>query len=57
MQPHEPSLIVGAVSPLLARSIESFYRNLRELLTSHYGKWIAYHGDELVGWVADFVQG
>jgi hypothetical protein len=49
MQPNEPYLTATTVSPLLARSIEAFYRNLADLLTTHYGKWIAYHGDELVG--------
>jgi hypothetical protein len=49
MQPKEPSLTATAVPSLLARSIEAFYRDLAELLTTHYGKWIAYHGDERVG--------
>jgi len=27
----------------------AFYRNLPELLKKHYGKWVAYHGDEFMG--------
>ena len=49
MQPNEPLLTATPVSPVLARSMEAFYRNLAELLTLHYGKWVAYHEDEFLG--------
>ena len=49
MQPHQQNLVEPVPSPLLAQSIDAFYRNLPELLKKHYGKWVAYHGDEFLG--------
>jgi len=37
------------VPPLLARSLDAFRRDLPRLLETHYGKWVAYHGDAQVG--------
>ncbi|HEV3082854.1 MAG TPA: hypothetical protein VGY66_23920 [Gemmataceae bacterium] len=49
MQPEQENLAEPSTSPLLAQSTDAFYRNLPELLKKHYGKWVAYHGDEFVG--------
>src|SRR5438445_6622354 len=46
MQPGHPNPTVAPASPLQARSTDAFYRNLPKLLKKHYGKWVAYHGDE-----------
>ena len=35
--------------PMLARSLEAFRRDLPRLLETHYGKWVAYHGDAQLG--------
>jgi len=37
------------VSPTLARSLDAFRRDLPALLKTHYGRWVAYHGDEQLG--------
>ena len=31
------------------QSQAAFYRNLPELLKQHGGQWVAYHGDDLLG--------
>jgi hypothetical protein len=49
MQPEQENLAEPSTSPLLTQSMAAFYRNLPELLKKHYGKWVAYHGDELLG--------
>jgi len=49
MQPGQHNRIVAPASPFQARSTDAFYRNLPELLKKHYGKWVAYHGDECIG--------
>jgi hypothetical protein len=49
MQPNKDDLPAMPVSSLREQSMAAFYRNLPELLKKHYGKWVAYHGDELVG--------
>ena len=36
-------------SSVYAQSQEAFYRNLPKLLTTHCRQWVAYHGDELIG--------
>lgn len=38
-----------AVPPMLARSLEAYRRDLPRLLRTHRGKWVAHHGDEIVG--------
>jgi len=35
--------------PMIQKSIDAFRRDLPELLQTHPGRWIAYHGDERVG--------
>jgi hypothetical protein len=35
--------------PMIQRSIDAFRRDLPELLKTHYHKWVAYHGDERIG--------
>ena len=35
--------------PMIQRSIDAFRRDLPELLKTHYGKWVAYNGDERIG--------
>ena len=37
------------VSPLLAQSLQAFRRDLPRLLETHHGRWVAYHGDEQLG--------
>ena len=43
------SLRDAAVLPMIARSLESFRRDLPQLLETHYRQWVAYHGDEQIG--------
>jgi hypothetical protein len=38
-----------SVSPLFAQSKEAFYQNLPEMLKKHCGQWVAFHGDECMG--------
>lgn len=40
---------VDPVAPMLIRSLEAFRRDLPRLLETHYGKWVAYRGDERLG--------
>ena len=35
--------------PMIQQSIDAFRRDLPELSNTHYGKWVAYHGDERIG--------
>ena len=35
--------------PMIQQSIAAFRRDLPELCNTHYGKWVAYHGDERIG--------
>jgi len=35
--------------PMIQKSIDVFRRDLPELLRTHPGQWVAYHGDERVG--------
>ena len=32
-----------------SQSTDAFYRDLPGLLKTHYRKWVAYHGDRLLG--------
>jgi len=45
---HEPP---PGIEPLMLRSMQAFWRDLPELLRNkrNRGKWVAYHGDERVG--------
>jgi len=35
--------------PMIRESIDAFRRDLPGLLKTHRGKWVAYHGDERLG--------
>lgn len=35
--------------PMIQKSIDAFRRDLPEMLKKHRGKWVAYHGDERIG--------
>ena len=35
--------------PMIRKSIAAFRRDLQELLKTHRGQWVAYHGDERLG--------
>ncbi|MCY2989909.1 MAG: DUF5678 domain-containing protein [Planctomycetota bacterium] len=35
--------------PMVQTSIDAFRRDLPELLETHRGQWVAYHGDERLG--------
>jgi hypothetical protein len=37
------------IPTLLERSHEAFQRDLNQLLRTHYRQWVAYHGNEQVG--------
>ena len=37
------------VSPMIERSQAAFRRDLPELMKTHYRQWVAYHGDERIG--------
>ena len=41
-----------AVSTLDAQSLLAFYRNLPELLKTHNRQWVAFHGEELMGFAS-----
>src|SRR5262249_17904305 len=40
------------VPPLIQRAQDAFRRDLTRLLQTHFRQWVAYHGDELVGFAA-----
>ena len=37
------------IPPMLERSQKAFERDLNDLLKTHYRQWVAYHGDEQIG--------
>ncbi len=43
------ALLESDVLPMIQKSIDACRRDLPELLKTHPGKWVAYHGDERVG--------
>ncbi len=45
---HAENRLATDASPVLAQSINAFYRDLPELLTSRAGTWVAYHGDRFL---------
>ncbi len=47
-QPQNPAGSPTAAD-LLTQSFDAFYRNLPELLKTHYRQWVAYHGNECIG--------
>jgi hypothetical protein len=48
--PEQQNETVAAGASLYERAQAAFYRDLPELLETHPGKWVAYHGDHFVGW-------
>jgi hypothetical protein len=38
-----------AAADVLKQSFDAFYRDLPEVLKKHYGQWVAYHGNECIG--------
>jgi hypothetical protein len=47
-QREEQARLAG--TSLYERSQAAFYRDLPELLKKHYRQWVAYHGDDFLGW-------
>lgn len=43
------SLLQSQPLPMIQKSIAAFRRDLPELLKRHRGSWVAYHGDERIG--------
>ena len=37
------------IAPMIAKSQEAFRRDLPQILDKRYGQWVAYHGDERIG--------
>ena len=37
------------IAPMIAKSQAAFRRDLPRLLGDRYGQWVAYHGDERIG--------
>jgi hypothetical protein len=40
------------VSPLIQRAEDAFRRDLQQLLDERPGQWVAYHGDQRIGFAA-----
>ncbi|MBW3538826.1 MAG: hypothetical protein KY476_01010 [Planctomycetes bacterium] len=43
------ALLEADPPPMITKSIAAFRRDLPELLKTHRGQWVAYHGDERIG--------
>lgn len=43
------ALLESAPPPMIEKSIDAFRRDLPDMLVTHCGKWVAYHGDERIG--------
>jgi hypothetical protein len=52
----EPSVLEIGVRPMIARSEAAFYRDLPFLLRAHVGQWVAFHGDERIGFGGSQVE-
>ena len=37
------------VPPIIELAERTFWRDLPQLLKDHYGKWVCYHGDQIIG--------
>jgi hypothetical protein len=46
-EPLAPGLL--PIPPMIQRSLEAYRRDLPELMKTHYGQWVAYHGDQRLG--------
>ena len=46
---HEVSVLDIPIAPGVARSLDAFRRDLPKLLETHSREWVAYHGDERIG--------
>lgn len=49
MHPQQETRGPSTSSSLYIQSQEAFYRDLPKLLKTHCRQWVAYHGDELIG--------
>ena len=47
---------VCGISPMVAKSQEAFSRELPELLRQRHGWWVAYHGDERIGFARTEIE-
>jgi hypothetical protein len=52
MQPRQEKQATLQDSSLNAQSLAAFYRDLPELLKTHCRHWVAYQGDELMGFAS-----
>ncbi|MBW3541612.1 MAG: hypothetical protein KY476_15190 [Planctomycetes bacterium] len=43
------ALLEADPPPMITQSIAAFRRDLPDLLKKHRGQWVAYHGDERIG--------
>jgi hypothetical protein len=43
------ALLPIEIPPMIERSQAAFRRDLPELIKTHYYQWVAYHGDERIG--------
>lgn len=50
-RPAEEPLPLGLlpVPPMIRRANEAYLRDLPEMLRTHYRQWVAYHGDQRLG--------
>lgn len=49
MQPNQENAADSAAPSVEKQSMDAFYRDLPQLLKTHNWKWVAYHGDKLIG--------
>ena len=43
------ALLESEPLPMIQKSIDAFRRDLPDMLKTHRGNWVAYHGDERMG--------
>lgn len=46
----EPSDLEMGIAPIISRAQAAFRRDLPQLLADRPGQWVAYHGDEQIGY-------
>ena len=49
MRPNQDNAADSAAPSVERQSMNAFYRDLPQLLKTHYWKWVAYHRDQLIG--------